>query len=146
MNNYKIRLATNQDISEILQLMADHAEFEGQPFLTIQAHNNIADISALPITLYVVEYNAQLIGYMSFIKQFSTWDMAYYLYLDCLYLCEEARGKGLGKQLMLTLKKQAKKQGLKLIQWQTPTSNQSAIHFYTSLGAKPKHKARFFWS
>ena len=93
----------------------------------------------------VAERNNLLVGYATFMKQFSTWDAAFYLYLDCLFLKEEVRGKGAGRQLMNKVKEYALEEGCKLIQWQTPDFNAGAIQFYQRLGAVSKTKERFFW-
>ena len=83
---------------------------------------------------------------MSVIKQFSTWDMDWYLYLDCLYLTKETRGQGIGLKLMQKLKHFAKENMINTIQWQTPKDNFTAIEFYQKLNAVNKEKQRFFWA
>ena len=93
----------------------------------------------------LVESHQHIVGYATFIKQFSTWDAAFYLYLDCLYFESEARGLGLGKQVMQYLMTFAKAQNCSRIEWQTPDFNQPAIRFYQKLGAVPKTKERFTW-
>jgi len=92
----------------------------------------------------VVEEENSIIGYATYMKQFSTWDCDFYIYLDCLFLKANARGKGLGKLVMNELKKQAKIQNCNTIQWQTPDFNTKAIHFYQKMGAFSKTKERFF--
>lgn len=142
---YHIRPATNHDHKSIVHLMKAHAEFEGHQFKITPEHNKLFDLDSLPITLFLVESNKKILGYMSVVKQFSTWDMDWYLYLDCLYLTEETRGLGIGKQLMQQLKDFATEHKIKAIQWQTPKDNLAAISFYKKLGAQSKEKQRFFW-
>ncbi len=69
----------------------------------------------------------------------------YYLYLDCLYLSEKTRGKGIGAQIMNKIKVYAKSINCSEIQWQTPDFNKEAIDFYKKLGADSKTKERFNW-
>ena len=64
----------------------------------------------------------KLLGFATSRPEFSTWDAAYYLHLDCLYL---RRGRG-------------------RIQWQTPIFNTNAIALYRRLGATEKNKALFY--
>lgn len=142
---YQIRLACNQDFKSIIKLMEAHAQFEGQPFKLTIKHNSLIDLNTLPITFFLVESDNQILGYMSVVKQFSTWDMDWYLYLDCLYLVDKIRGYGLGKDLMQQVKVFAKKQNISKVEWQTPISNLPAISFYKKLGALSKEKQRFFW-
>jgi len=143
---YSIRIAKANDQERILLLMAAHAQFEGHNFELSPKHQQLSNVEALPVTIFVVEFNNQLCGYMSVAKQFSTWDMDWYLYLDCLYLCEGIRGLGMGLKLMQRLRAFAQKSNIKTIQWQTPNDNFPAIDFYKKLKAVNKGKQRFFWS
>jgi len=142
---YFIRSAKNEDHQSILSLMEAHALFEGHQIEKSPKHNKLSCLEDLPIDIFVVEDNQKLLGYMSIIKQFSTWDMDWYIYLDCLYLTEETRGQGLGFKLMEYLKEYAKENNINQVQWQTPVSNLPAIKFYQKIGAKNKEKQRFFW-
>jgi len=141
---YCIRLATVKDQEPLLLMMKEHATFEGHR-IEIFKNQKQCKLETLPVTIFVVYSNNKLVGYMSMIKQFSTWDMDWYLYLDCLYLSEETRGHGIGFKLMQQLKDFAKKNMINTIQWQTPKDNLPAIEFYQKLGAIKKEKQRFFW-
>jgi len=128
-----------------MDLMTAHALFEGHEIEKTMHHQKLAAIELLPVSIFVVECEQQLLGYMSVIKQFSTWDMNWYYYLDCLYLTSETRGQGLGIKMMEHLKSYAQDNAINHVQWQTPISNLSAINFYQKLGAVNKEKQRFFW-
>jgi ribosomal protein S18 acetylase RimI-like enzyme len=141
---YNIRIATTKDKKPLLLMMEEHATFEGHK-LEISKNHQHYKLETLPVTIFVVLSNDKLVGYMSVIKQFSTWDMDWYLYLDCLYLNEETRGHGIGLKLMQQLKTFAKENMIPTIQWQTPKDNLPAIEFYQKLGAIKKKKQRFFW-
>lgn len=141
---YSIQLVTNKDQEPLMLMMKEHAKFEGHK-LHISKNQQQCKLEDLPVTIFVVHSNDKLVGYMSVIQQFSTWDMHWYLYLDCLYLNEETRGHGIGLTLMQQLKAFAKEKMIKTIQWQTPIDNMLAIEFYLKLGAIKKEKQRFFW-
>ncbi|MGK0389449.1 MAG: GNAT superfamily N-acetyltransferase [Maribacter sp.] len=64
----------------------------------------------------VVEKENQLIGYATYMKQLSTWDANFYVYMDCLFLDDRSRGFGIGEKLMLKIKEEAKKMDCSLIQ------------------------------
>jgi len=143
--NMNIREAKNSDAKQLASLFYKHATYEGSS-LSVNENTIVDRLTKYhPVQIIVVELNGELKGYMSVIKQFSTWDMEYYLYMDCLYLEPELRGKGLGQQLMTICKKLTHKNKVKEIQWQTPVENESAIGFYEKLGAINKPKQRFFW-
>lgn len=149
MTSYNIRFANEEDIPQIIKLCAAHAKFEQTNYDAsgkaeqLKKHLFIAknDVKCL-----VVETNKELVGYATFIKQFSTWDANYYVYLDCLFMIEKTRGQGLGLQLMQEIKVYAKNEKCNIIQWQTPKFNVNAIRFYKRLGATSKDKERFSWS
>ena len=105
---HNIRLATLEDKESLLALMQDHARYEGHELQITNQGDALTNMESLPITIFVVEFQQRLLGYMSVVKQFSTWDMDWYLYLDCLYLTEETRGKGIGLELMQLLQNYAK--------------------------------------
>lgn len=142
---HNIRLATLEDKESLLALMQDHARYEGHELQITNQGDALTNMESLPITIFVVEFQQRLLGYMSVVKQFSTWDMDWYLYLDCLYLTEETRGKGIGLELMQLLQNYAKQNQIQSMQWQTPIENESAIGFYQKLKAVNKQKQRFFW-
>lgn len=146
-NQVCIRWACPEDVASIVALCAAHAAYE-------QAHYDPAGkTEALTSCMFdqehvkclVVEVGEDIVGYASFMTQFSTWDASPYLYLDCLYLKSTVRNLGIGKRLMQKIMDYARAQGHGVIQWQTPDFNTRAIRFYERLGAKPKHKVRFFW-
>ncbi len=97
------------------------------------------------LKILVAEMKGELIGYCSLIKQFSTWDAEFYLYLDCLFVKDGFRGHRIGGKLMARAKQYAIENNCKEIQWQTPDFNEGAIRFYKRLGAISKTKERFFW-
>ncbi len=149
MNDYVIRPVEAKDMSEVIDLCALHAAYEKSSYDRTGKKDML---DALVFTerpdvfLYVVEKNGALLGYASVTRQVSTWDANHYLYLDCLYMREEARSQGIGAALMDHVKAEAKKLGCEVIQWQTPEFNTRAIKFYKRIGGKALKKERFFWA
>lgn len=139
-----IREAVASDNEKLISMFKEHANYENSKLVICNQSIALSNIEEMPITLYVVERSERIIGYMSIVKQFSTWNMDYYLYLDCLYISSEYRGMGIGMKLMDKCRKIATQQGIKEVQWQTPSSNIPAICFYKKLGANPLDKQRFF--
>ncbi|MGG1924374.1 GNAT family N-acetyltransferase [Chryseobacterium cucumeris] len=144
----KIRFAEEKDISSIIELCKAHAHYERNFFKEENKKEQLAKHLLDPdshIKCLVAESDTEITGYATFFKQFSTWDAGYYMYVDCLFLKENARGNGTGKQIMELIKIHSKEEGCSMIQWQTPDFNTRAIKFYTLLGAERKNKKRFFW-
>lgn len=143
-----IRLALEKDLEQIVVLCGEHAAYEKSSFDAknkkelflkhfLKFDNNLQCL--------VVEEEGSLLGYATFFKQFSTWDASFYVYLDCLFLKEKTRGKGMGFKIMEHIKAYAVAENCNEIQWQTPNFNTNAIRFYKKLGAESKSKERFFW-
>lgn len=146
--NMKIRLAQEEDLSSIIELCKAHAQYEKSPFKEENKKELLSKYIFNPdfnIKCLVAESDTEIIGYATFFKQFSTWDAGYYMYVDCLFLKENARGNGTGRQIMESIRAHSKEEGCTVIQWQTPSFNTRAIKFYTLLGAENKNKERFFW-
>jgi GNAT superfamily N-acetyltransferase len=146
--NMKIRFAEERDIEFVIRLCKAHALYEKSNFNENNKKEQLSKHlfeSSSGLKCLVVESGIEIIGYATFFRQFSTWDADYYIYLDCLFLKENARGKGTGQQIMDVVKKYSKEAGYSIIQWQTPDFNTKAIKFYSRLGAERKAKERFFW-
>jgi len=153
MRKETIRFATPADIPDILQLCGLHAEFEqaGLNSAAFQSQSNQKAIGEMLFGLtpviwcLVVEIDGRSVGYATYARQYSTWLAKSYLYLDCLFLNESARGSGTGKRMMERVAQEAHKLGCEHIEWQTPELNLEAIGFYRRLGATDKPKQRFSW-
>ncbi len=143
-----IRSAKASDIEAIIQLCAEHAVYEKATFDAEGKTSSLAHalFSKETIRCLVVEEGNEIVGYATFMKQFSTWDACYYIYLDCLFLKENAKGKGIGQKVMDTIKAYAREENCDIVQWQTPDFNKDAIKFYNRMGAMSKSKKRFFWT
>ena len=145
---YTIRVAAPGDMPQIIRLCAAHAAYEKSPYEVEDKQQRLADalFGNQPLLhCLVAERDNQLLGYATYMYQYSTWDAAQYVYMDCLYLDEAHRGQRIGEALMLKIKEAADAGGCRLIQWQTPDFNEGAIRFYKRMGAYAKAKERFFW-
>lgn len=144
---YMIRPLVLADLPELVQLCAAHAQYEEAEYDPTgkEAALQFAFFQEPPaVYALVVEVAGKLTGYATYMKQYATWDAAYYVYMDCLFLVEEARSQGIGARLVDRIKEEANAMGCTLIQWQTPDFNERAIKFYRRIGASGKTKERFF--
>ena len=138
----EIRTAGPGDISRLIELCAAHAGYEKCDYAATGKGQRLAELLCHEPTfeVLVVETQQQLVGYAAYVKQVSTWHAAHYLYLDCLFICEEFRGRGFGTKLMQKIAARAKALGCHQIQWQTPCENFRAIKFYDSLKGTTRQK------
>ncbi|HRF78678.1 MAG TPA: GNAT family N-acetyltransferase [Flavobacteriales bacterium] len=142
-----IRKVTPVDLAELVVLCAEHAAYERSHFEPQGKEEALRIMLFAPearLQCLVAEADGKLIGYATFAVECSTWDAAYYMHMDCLFLRPEARNKGLGKQLMKAIAQQALDMGVARMQWQTPSFNVDAVRFYDRLGPVKKEKYRLF--
>ena len=146
--NYRIRNAETKDIGEIIKLCAEHAEFEKADFFAAGKAERLAEFlfsAEPPVFALIAEDEAgEILGYATFMKEFSTWDADFYIYMDCLYLRPHARNFGIGEQIIREIARFAKNSNCKRMQWHTPSFNERAIKFYYRIGATLKEKSRFY--
>lgn len=147
MSDIQIRPVRVTELDRLVQLCAEHARHEGFPH---DAADKVAGLCTLifsdqpKLHCLVVEVNRQLVGYASWMIQYSTWHARQYLYLDCLYFAPGYRGRGLGRELLNMVCEFAKQRGCEEVQWQTPCENQSAIGFYDAIaGTRRSNKFRY---
>lgn len=143
----EIRFANKADLDALVGLCLLHAIFEKNEYDTENKKQKLSEhlFSENPsLFCLVVAHNDTIIGYATYMKQFSTWDCAFYMYLDCLFLIQESRGFGTGVKLMDRIKQESVKLNCELIQWQTPDFNLRAIKFYDRIGGVSKRKERYF--
>ena len=147
MKDVEIRFAQEKDLTELVVLCEKHAHFERAEYSSDNKEsmlkNSLFGIDP-SFQCLVVEHASVIVGYCSFMKQFSTWTCSHYLYMDCLFLSEEARSHGIGESIMKRLTKEAQAMGCKFIQWQTPSFNLRGINFYNRIGGKSISKERYF--
>lgn len=145
--NYKIRIARVTDVAEIINLCAEHAEYEQAEYSRAGKAEKLAAFlfsTAPRFHCLIAENDNVILGYATYAFEFSTWDADLYTNMDCLYLRPEYRGFGIGEVLIREIEKQSRLQKVEQIQWHTPTFNVRAIKFYHRMGASSKEKVRFY--
>jgi GNAT superfamily N-acetyltransferase len=82
---------------------------------------------------------SRAVGFALFFHNYSTFLGRHGLYLEDLFVLPEARSKGVGKSLLLTLARIAKDRQCGRFEWSVLDWNIDAIKFYEKLGAKAMH-------
>jgi ribosomal protein S18 acetylase RimI-like enzyme len=133
-----IRPARPDDLPGVARLCADHAAYEkaDPPPSDLVERLGALFVADPRATCYVVESPAGLlVGYATCIVEFDPIMATSFLHMDCLYLDEPYRGRGLGRRLIEQLVRHAADLGIETVRWQTPPWNVDAIGFYERLGA-----------
>ena len=137
MDKIIIRKGRKEDLSDVLRLVYELADFEKAPDAVT---NTIADMEAdgfgpHPVfEFYVAEVNQEIAGIALYYIKYSTWK-GKGLYLDDLIVTEKLRGKGIGKKLLDAFMLEAQKADAKQVHWQVLDWNTPAIDFYKKVGA-----------
>lgn len=145
--NYQIRKAIPSDINDIILLCGEHAEYERASYSSEGKAEKLAPFlfgENPRLFCLIAENDGEIVGYATYMLEFSTWDAEFYVHLDCLFLREHARGFGVGEALVKEVAAQAKAHNCTIIQWQTPIFNERAIKFYYRIGAIGKEKLRLY--
>ncbi|MGN6318083.1 N-acetyltransferase family protein [Trinickia sp.] len=133
-----IRGAAPQDVSAMLGLMHELAEYEKLThlFVATEASLNDALFGARPaVEALVAEREGRVVGYALFFHNFSTFLSRRGLYLEDLYVQPALRGSGLGTALLRRVAAIAVERQCGRFEWSVLDWNQTAIDFYTKMGA-----------
>lgn len=143
---YSIRPADKSDLDELLSMMQEHADYEQAEFSPAgkkERLNRALFNKPRKLNCWVVETDGILAGFVTYTFDYSTWDAADYVNMDCLFLRERARGFGIGKNILQRLREIASANNCVNVQWHTPVFNVRGIHFYQKNNAEPRQKVRF---
>ncbi len=138
--NYNIRLAGVDDLSEIFVLIKELADYER---LLDQV---IATEELLEETLFGENSNVevllacdenQILGFALYFRTFSTFLGRPGIYLEDLFVREFARGRGIGESLLRRIARITLEMGGGRLEWAVLDWNKTAISFYKKMGAVP---------
>ncbi len=136
----KIRKASIEDVSTILSLIKEIADYE-KLLNEVTATEGLLKKNLFGENAYaevlLAEYENKPVGQALFFHNFSTFVGKPGIYLEDIYVKQEMRGKGIGKALFAELIRLAKERDCGRIEWAVLNWNQSAIDFYENLGAVP---------
>lgn len=139
IDNFEIKTATIQDVPLILSFIKELAEYEKL------LHEVVATEAILKETLFGDKTHAEVvIGYLKsvpvsfalYFHNFSTFLGRPGIYLEDLFVKPEARGLGIGQEMLAYLAHLAKERNCGRLEWWVLDWNETAIGFYKRIGAK----------
>jgi ribosomal protein S18 acetylase RimI-like enzyme len=135
-----IRPARPDDTSTLYALVVELAIFEGaldEVELT-EASLGLALFGPEPwVFCDVAEIDGEVVGSSVWFVSFSTWTGQGGIYLEDLYVRPDARGRGVGRELIATLARRAVERGYRRVEWSVLDWNEGAIALYDAIGARP---------
>jgi len=134
-----LRPATRADVPLILSLIRELATYERDPQAVVAteealARDGFGDRPLFQVT--IAEWSREPVGFAFWFYAYSTWRGQPTLFLEDLFVRPEARGRGIGKELMRFLARTALENGCGRFVWQVLDWNTPSIEFYRSLGAE----------
>ena len=131
-----IRFVTRQDYGRWLPLWDGYNAFYGRsgasalsPDITRMTWARFFDAYE-PVHALVAESGGELLGLTHYLFHRSTTAIEPLCYLQDLFTCEAARGKGVGRALIEGVYRQARLAGSPRVYWQTHETNRTARTLY----------------
>ncbi len=140
MSNINIRKATIDDAGLLLNFVKKLAKEEkAEHEVETSMEQMIKTIFGKDSTVHAIicESDGEPIGHAVYFFNYSTWQGKNGLYIEDLFILEEHRNSGAGKQILKYLSGLALKKDCGRLEWSVLDWNTQAIGFYESLGAKP---------
>lgn len=143
-----VRAAAPHDLRAVHQLMKELAAHEGLASYFLLTEEALAEYcmgSTPRFHVLVAASGSKIIGYATYLFQFSPWAGHEYLFLDDVYVSEEARGAGVGSRLMQGVAELALRHDVE-VRWHVETENVPAQRFYRALGAELRDRFIAYWT
>lgn len=135
----KIKEITQTDIPTLLELIKELAKYE-KLLDQVSANENLLTqwiIKEKKANALLLEYNHMIVGFVLYFNNFSTFLGKPGIYLEDLYIKEEYRNLGFGKQVFKYLANTCIQKGYGRLEWSVLDWNEPSIQFYQKLGAVP---------
>ena len=135
-----VRQASEGDIPTLVALIEELATYEREPDAVKIDAQMLAEalFDDTPVVFAnVADDGGTIAGMTIYFRNFSTWTGKLGIYLEDFYVRPEARGRGVGRALMVALADEARAGAYARIDWSVLDWNETAIGFYTSIGARP---------
>ena len=135
----RLRPAVRADVPLILSLIRELATYERDPASVVATETALErdGFGERPLfQVTIAEWDGEAVGFAFWFFAYSTWRGQPTLYLEDLFVRPEARGRGIGKEMMGVLARAALDAGCGRFVWQVLDWNTPSIEFYESLGAE----------
>lgn len=134
-----IRPAVPADVDAIFGMIRELAVFEKLEHMVVTNPAMLQDalFGAHPVCEAIMgDENGEAVTFALFFHNFSTFLGRKGLYLEDLYVKQDCRGKGYGKQMLVALAQLAVERKCGRFEWSVLDWNKNAIDFYQGMGAE----------
>ncbi len=142
----EIRFAREDESGIVLELIRGLAVYEKMEDEMTATEEQIHETLFVnrEAEVLLAQYKGKPVGFALFFHTYSTFLGKAGLYLEDLFIKEEARGKGIGKLFFKYLAKIALERGYGRMEWCCLDWNQKSIDFYIHMGAKVLDDRRIY--
>ena len=143
----RIEKAAPENIPQIFALMREFAEYEKllEFFETTEERLETALFGDGKVADAILAFDGErVVAYAVFFPYFSTFRGQRGIYLEDIFITENARGKGVGEIMLKFIARLARTRGFERIDFQVLQWNTPAIAFYEKLGAVRDEEERHF--
>jgi N-acetylglutamate synthase-like GNAT family acetyltransferase len=135
--NLTIRTANKKDVPIILDFIKKLAKYE-KLLHKVKANKKKIEKSIFErkeAEVLIAEFNNIPVGFALFFKTYSTFLGQANMHLEDIFVDEEMRKQGIGKELFKVLSKIALERKYQRFEWNCLTWNKPSLKFYKKLGA-----------
>ncbi|WP_109435320.1 MULTISPECIES: GNAT family N-acetyltransferase [Aquimarina] len=134
---------SNENISDILQMMKDFNTIDGYPFDAKIREKNLIEFTNKQSLgrLYLIKNRSNIIGYILLIFGFSFEYGGHDAFIDEFYIKDDFRNQGIGKMVLEFIEKQSQNLKINAIHLEVEHHNKSANHLYLKQGFKDNQRA-----
>ena len=135
------RPAEPRDLPAILRLIRALAAYEREPDAVKATEATLSDTLFAPgaqVFAHVAEAEGRVVGAAIWFLNYSTWTGRPGLYLEDLFVDEQARGLGIGRALFRALAREALARKCARVDWAVLDWNEPAMAFYRAVGGRPQ--------
>ncbi len=137
--DFKIRIATVEDVKLILEFIQELAEYEHLSDAVVATEELLTETIFIQKKAEVLigEYQNKPVAFALFFHNYSTFLGRPGIYLEDLFVKEEYRSMGLGSAIFTYLAKYAEERNYGRFEWSCLDWNEPSIKFYKQKGAVP---------
>ena len=137
-DNFQIRFAVREDVPVILAFIRALAEYERLSDEVVATEALLQEwlFEKQKAETLIGELDGRPVAFALFFHNFSTFLGRAGVYLEDLYVCPDARGKGIGKAMLRQVARLAAERGCGRVEWWCLDWNEAGIAFYKSFGAE----------
>ena len=146
MENLIVRKAEINDIDTIFNLINGLAKYEKRPWDMTGTKEELSFWlfeKNIATTLFA-ELDGETIGYAIYYPIFGSFSAKGKVHLEDMFIMQEYRGNGIGKQFLKQIVKRVFEEGYHAMEWSALDWNESAIKFYENVGADQESGRVYF--